>query len=1091
MSFYDQLKIIEKHSIVYSQDNALKIKQIISNDTDLEHKFFKDISSASWFEWLDREGYFNPDRIKFDKQGDACFWNVLDYLERVSTHVEEHNEYGQKLLKIIEDTVSCSKERIKKGEPGINNYHIWWYCVKILNNLPSKIVQENLAIDQFHTWLKVWTDHSMGADLTISDIGEKLLPKLFHDDYGPEYRYAEAIIDVITQIKAGGEVRGIAKREDALLAWDSYWIRDSFEKHAKLIGQKCSIDCIIVLANRLKKALEYKQKNYYVNIKIDKDVYQICVSRVEEDGLKEGEIGYRSGSYKGVVWQYSEDQLQNIDQEHDFWALHNTKPDIELISPFSVQTKSKENMASAIKEHLPQEINWEKDEKFQKKLINLFEGLHSDYSRIWFKSLAGGGRDYANGAEEVLTTVLRDVLLEKCEVKREEGKKVSEEFLSDKYQFPIFRRFVLLCIDSFWEDYAPLFDKLIQITPKILEETDLEVEMQDVLLHHNLSLNPALKSKLKEFINDVPEYYVEEGEKVSAYWKYKWLSPLRENDDFKELYEEAKKKAELKYDKPYEPERTAFKSDFVAHKSPISKEDILKKPIGEIVEYLNEFEGADFSQRTFEGEPDKEGLADTLQSAVKDDPSKFTDGIQDLLEIDYFYLHRILRGLKESWNDGKDIDWENIFNLGTGYFDRDKDIIVKEALADQGEDSGKGKYIWIVDDFVDLIADGCRNDNRAFDPKYFESADKIFDLILPLLTGERNPDTQRDALTYALNTTLGRTVMSYVSFSLRVARSTQKKTDNWGVGKFERFLPIGIDAYIWFGCYLPQMKYLDEEYTKNKIEYIAQKNATDFDWQMFMEGYLMGSRVYKDLYQLMRENYNKGLESKVFEDRVDKRLVEHICIGYLNISELLQPNNQNGKESLFWKMLMGAGKLEKRDRWLEVASFFRSVTGRITRKEDKDSEEKLSEESKMKILEFWKWTFDNQNIVKDNLGEDYNSFLGRMVALTIVLDKIDEEKESWLLHSAPHIERHHNARFFIEYLTKFEDQESIKRIGKIYKKVLESTTPTFRKEDIELIVRRIYEKGDRSDAEAICNTYGRRGIHFLKPVWENFQKKKG
>lgn len=1047
--------------------------------------FFRKEIDIKWFPLLNKKYYFLPIKIEFDQSGNALFWNVLDYLERVSEQISQDSQYGKELIEIIDSVVQFSLKKKK-----INNYHIWWYCVKIFNNLPSKIIRDNLNIDQFYTWLTVWTNHSMGVDLTISDIGEKLLPKFFHDDYGPEYKYAEAIIDVITQIKSGGKVQGVAKREDALLAWDSYWIIDSFKKHAKLIGQKCSIDCVIGLANRLKNALEYKQKDYYANIEIDKDVCQIRVSRVEEDKLREGEIGYKPGIYKCIVWQYSEDQLKNIDQEHDFWALHNTKPEIELVRPFFIQAASKEKMTSAIKKHLPKNIKWEKDEEFQKKLTNIFEGLHSDYSHIWFKSLSSRGRDHSTGAEEVLTTVLRDVLLAKCEVKREEGKKILEEFLSEKFQFPIFKRFVLLCVDVFWSDYSPFFDNLIQSMQNILEESDLEVEMQDVLLHHNSNFTPEIKQKIKRLIDSVPVYYVEKGDKkLTAYWKYKWLSPLRENSDFSALYEEAKQKAEPKNGKPYEVERTASKCSFVTHKSPISKEEFLKKPIAEIVKYLNEFKGADSWHGTFEGEPDKEGLANVLQAAVKDDPKKFTDSVQELLKIDYFYLHQILRWLKDSWNDGKDIDWEKIFNLGIKFFDRDKNVIVKEALAAQGEDSGKGKYFWIVDNFVDLIADGCRNDERAFAPKYFNVADKIFDLILPLLKWEKNPDTQGDALTYVLNTTTGRTVMSYVSFSLRVARATHKKVDKWGVKKFERFLPIGIDAYIWFGCYLPQMKYLDEEYTKDKIKYFAQRDATDFEWQMFMEGYLMGTRIYKDLYRLMRDNYAKGLGSKVFEDRVDERLVEHICFGYLNISELLQPQNNDGSESLFWKMLMEAGSLGKRDRWLKVASFFWSVTERKTRKKDKDSDEKLSEESRRKILEFWKWSFNNTKIVKDILAEDYNSFLGRMAELTIILDKIDEEKESWLLQSVPYIDSHRNATFFIKCLIRFEDQESIRRIGKIYKKVLEHTTPTFEEEDIKLIVRRIYEKGDRKDAESICNTYGRRGIHFLKSLWNEFHKK--
>ncbi|MFH1191045.1 MAG: hypothetical protein V1670_02465, partial [Candidatus Omnitrophota bacterium] len=78
--------------------------------------------------------------------------------------------------------------------------------------------------------------------------------------------------------------------------------------------------------------------------------------------------------------------------------------------------------------------------------------------------------------------------------------------------------------------------------------------------------------------------------------------------------------------------------------------------------------------------------------------------------------------------------------------------------------------------------------------------------------------------------------------------------------------------------------------------------------------------------------------------------------------------------------------------------------------------------------------------------------------------------------------------FFIEYLTKFDDEESVKRIGKIFLKVLETATPTFRQEDIQSLVERLYKVGEKdivikAGADNICNTYGRRGIHFLKDLF--------
>ncbi len=66
------------------------------------------------------------------------------------------------------------------------------------------------------------------------------------------------------------------------------------------------------------------------------------------------------------------------------------------------------------------------------------------------------------------------------------------------------------------------------------------------------------------------------------------------------------------------------------------------------------------------------------------------------------------------------------------------------------------------------------------------------------------------------------------------------------------------------------------------------------------------------------------------------------------------------------------------------------------------------------------------------------------------------------------------------------DEESIKRIGNIYKKILESTTPLYKEEDIILIVRKQYQKGNKKDADSICNTYRKRGYNFLRPIWEEF-----
>jgi len=1050
--------------------------------------FFRTTNGLQWFEPLNNNGIFDPKNINFDEHGNASFWSVLDYLKRISEQVAQspfqNSKYGKELLSIIENTVQFSRS-VKK----INHYHIWWYCVKILNNLPASVITVNLPVDTFKMWLHTLTDRSGGSDLTISDIGEKLLGKFLQDN--STLKYAEAIIAAITGICPGRKKRTsiFSEREDAELAWDSYWILQAFQKHHKTIGQKCSSDAVLDIADKLKNALEYKQKNYYVHIKTGSDRYRLKVFRITEDNLEPAEIKFKEKSFKCILKQFSQEQLKDIDVEKDFWALHQAEPSIE-VKHFSFRAERRDEFVSEIKSNLPGEIDWAGTEKFEEKLGLLFDGLYEDYSHIWFKSLLGGGHGHLSGAQEVLTIILRDVLLAKCEADRTEAKQILDSFMGDRYRFPIFKRLVLICTDRYWLEYFPLLEKFLDEPTNHLHESDYEVELYDVLHNHNQDFSPAFKAKLRELIENVPEYYLKEGEKLTAYWKYKWLSALKDNPDFSVAYNEAKEKAQPKGGEPYEPERSAFQGGIVVHKSPLSKEDVLSKPIAELVKYLNDFQGADFWHSRIEGEPDKEGLAEALQAAVKVDPKKFTDEIEVFHEAPYLYVHQFLRGLKEAWNEKKDLDWEKVFDFCLKYVGRDKESFLKEAFQVQGDDSGKGKYIWIVEDIVDLIADGSRDDARAFEARYFEKAEQVFNLVMPLLKGDKRPDTQRDAMTYALNTTLGRVIMAYIRFSLRVARVTQKKEADWGNNRYERFFGIGIESCIWFGCYLPQMRYLDPTYANEKINRLAEKAADDFEWCMFMEGYLGGSQVYKDLYFLMRPHYLKALESNIFEERTDQRLVEHIAIGYLEGDESLRQHNNNGQESLFWKMLAEAKNLGKHDRWVEVAGFFGSLTGRRLKKEDRSDGEDASEKTKKKILEFWEWAFNQQDFVRDQLGNKYDSFLGRMAELTILLDKIDETNEKWLLLSVPHVGLEHHASFLIEYLTKFEDEESIRRIGKIYLTMLENNIPTFRQENIELIIRRIYDKGNRDDAEAICNTYGRKGIYFLRPVLEEYQKKK-
>jgi len=1085
--YYDRVREIEVLLVKYSKSGEEQLSFLIKGDKEIERYFLEKVNSVKWFRLLKKENYFDPKNIPSNDKGDILFWNVLDYLERVSEQLSDsaNQKYAKELLDIIKNTVRYSIKLKAKGKKGINNYYIWWYFVKILNNIPiDLIIINNLTSEKFEIWLEEWANPEMSGDLAISNIVEQLLGKFLKDNR--TIRHAEVIVKVITRIEKEGKKYSFTRRDEAKMTWSSYWTLDGLKKNSKMIGEKCSNNVIFDIADKLNLALKYKQMDAYILISDKKDVCRLKVYRSEKDNLKEKEIGFKDGYFKCTIEQYEAEQLKGLEDIYkNLFLLHRIEPKKKIEDNILLdEVKSAKDFVVKLKPKLPASIKWDNAEDLDKKLESVYEGLYEDYSQVWFRSLEDASDVHMTGADDVLAIILRDMLLTKCESKRDDGKKVLKEFLSDKYRFPLFRRFVLLCMDKFWKDYKDFFKEFLDVVPDVLDQSDYEVEFFDILEKYNKDLDAE---KLKKLIENVPEYYREKSQRHEAHWKYQWLSALKDNDSFSKWYEEEKKKAELKEDKEYKPRRSAFigSGGPVVHKSPITKEEILKMEAVDIVKFVKGFEGATGWDSLVERKPDREGLADAFQGAVKENPQKISDEIKLFYEAGYIYVYRMLRGFLDAWKSNRDIDWEKILNFYEDYIKRPG--FLEEALKAQGSDSGGGKYIWMLEALCDLIEEGSHNDERTFDEKYFPQVERLYSLMLEKPKGETQPDTQRDAVTYALNTTLGKLIRSYIIFSLHAARLNKAPEKDWGKDKYDKFFDKGIEAYIWFGMFFPNMNYLDKEWAKQKAGQLKSKGVNDFQWQSFMEAYLFGSHVYDDIYKLMREHYKMAIETKVFDTEIDRRLVEHIAIGYLRKMETLDKDS----DSLFWKILDQIDIPEKKYRWEEVASFFWSVTGRSKRLDKEKEKEDLPEKFREKILDFWKWTYKERDSVKEKLGDVYTSFLARIAKLTIILPKIDKDAYDWLILSAPYIDIRHNSSLFIEYLTQFlDDDESVRYIGKIFREMLKNTTPDYKKEDIIAIVERIFQvEGGWEDAAEICNTYGRRGVHFLKETFFKNQEK--
>ena len=1077
--FYIFLRIVETLATSFKNEDVKEIERLIADDQDLKREFFTRIATIEWFEYLYKKDYFKPEQMFGNFEGMA--FSYLYYLDRISTQIEQRPQYAKLLLDIIESIV-----RFSKNEKKIKNQYIWNSCIEIIANIPAQIIKDNFQFEDsfaneqtkygFSSFLDELSSLPSKMDLAVIEIGKKLLPKFLNEESTIEY--AEKIIDLLTRCRlVEKDSSSIYGKAEIYLQHDPYWVLDAFKNNAEIIGQKCSESVVYKIADRLKAVLNYKHKDSSNNFKIDQDVYRIIVSR-KETGKYDNNIPlYDDGKFILTINQFTPEQTKDLNIDADTFTLKDISPGKVILEDIQVSATSKEEFISELKRMLPKNINWSQAENFEGRVNGLYIALFQDYSQIWLKSLIED--PIGSTAKEALIVILRNILINKLKSSHEETCKILKDFLGEKYQFSIFRRSSLHFINKSWNSKSiELLNDLLNFHPDILEEFIIESDFFEILRSHNNEFPTDLLNKISDIISYVPDYYKRD-DKQLAYRKYRLLSALKDKTEYKKLYEEARLEAGITKDIPYDPKK--FKSGVfqVVDKSPITKEEILEKAIPELIKYINDFK----ESGTFEEPISRQGLVRVLQSAVEEDPKHFSDSIDELHKIHFLYVNSLFEGLINAWVSNKNIDWKKTLQFTFEYISTEA---FSKFINDENESNPfAGRHSWILDNIVRLIKVGCTDDNRAFDPSLFPIVDKIFEIIYRYIKEDKKPNIQLNSLTYAMNTTLGKTIEAFIYFSLRKSRIKQPEP-NWGLKEYTRFTGIGIEAYIWLGYYLSNIRYLDKDCTGNLLNELL-KSSDNKNWKFFMEGYLYRPNVYRDMFILLKEHYKKAISIE-FSNEIDRSLVTHIVLAYLYFDESLEVNNTDGRYSLF-RMLLNS-PVNKLNRWSEIARFLWS---KVKSSKDKETNKDDDGNVNKKIINFWRWTYDNQDTVKSLLIDDYTVFLKSMLKLTTVLDSIDDEKEKWLTSIVTVIDDIHgtDTSFFIEYLAEFDDKDSIERIGRIYLELLKKITPIYKQENIAIIVRQLYCndcKYCKDYADNICNTYGRRGHHFLRPLWEENNK---
>src|SRR4030042_6291652 len=466
------------------------VLNLIVEDATYENYFFKKVSDIKWFDSLKGKDFFTPQKAPAAKPADqeGYFiipeWNVLLYLERVSQQVATpgNEAYIDKLLKIIKEV---SNYRDPSGQQ-IDNYRTWYYFSKILINLPNKKITEE-TINLIPTWL----DSRFGTSLPGYEIVGKLLPKFLNSEKAEDWKKAERIIEIITDIKwvqLPEKQRNIYTRElEPKTLIEPYWLKEGIEKHFERIGEVCSTSIIGEIA---KKILEIFSKQYQqsVDVSFEGKDYQITHSLLENG---QHQISVHSLKIPEGWDGFSREKVEKTP------ALSFEITDFENKAEFIA--KVKENLFDKIFPNLSTE--------FDEALSSIYS-LY-DYSYVWWNSLNESFKHMnIEDTEKVLTFILKEILAAKARFDKVETGKVLENFLGRDYPYPLFKRLVLFITAIEWDKYREYFLKTIDLEEiRIFEESDYKAELSVLIKENFGKFSPDEKGIINKIIETGPEWF--------------------------------------------------------------------------------------------------------------------------------------------------------------------------------------------------------------------------------------------------------------------------------------------------------------------------------------------------------------------------------------------------------------------------------------------------------------------------------------------------------------------------------------------------------------------------------------------------------
>jgi hypothetical protein len=498
-------------------------------------------------------------------------------------------------------------------------------------------------------------------------------------------------------------------------------------------------------------------------------------------------------------------------------------------------------------------------ERGEKRTVS---GCLQDYSTAWRHDLSKGepwsNEDYRQHLINALVAAM-PVVLEGAD-----GNRIERTIQQlEERRWAIFHRIALHTLSR-----SPLPESLNSVRARLLDQarlrdSSLRSEYDRLLAERFQSLTATERSELVRLINLGPHHYAatEPTDEADDFWRYRRLVLVGDHLDPK--HRKNLERLEARFGALEEAEGVQI-SGWVTDPSPLAAAQLGDMPIAELIRFLQTWEPptSGFPR------PTRRALALQLEQAIQSGPKRFTEAAEAFVDVHPEYQTFILRAIASATEGGYVPQWTPLIAFCAAIVGRN-----------ESDDQLKGALLHVLDT-------GLKPGESEFSVAHRE---KIW-RIIRLLTQDPNPTpaTERsfvspapDPITTAINSVRGVAVELVVKYALWVSRLTPAEPT--AVRSFhiipevrevlQERLDISIERTIAvrsvYGRFLPQLFWLDPEWTREHVSQVFPKNPElaelrDAAWESFV----LATPAYTDLFRALRTQYEdaaRRLESPRFE----------------------------------------------------------------------------------------------------------------------------------------------------------------------------------------------------------------------------------